>query len=208
MAGSQRGCSSPAQSGSATTYASPSIPRDPERRSVDLDRAGFTDFQVEYADQTAVTDKRLDTHPEIDDFGLEEILQEAFLQAWERAATYRPERATPKGWLLLMARSRALDRIRSATARGRREKAVYANETLASVATPRGTERLEAEERSGLLGQALAVLPAEQRKCIELAFLEGLTHRQVAERTGEPLGTVKSRIALGMNKLRQALASP
>ena len=138
----------------------------------------------------------------------EEILQEAFLQAWERAATYRPERATPKGWLLLMARSRALDRIRSATARGRREKAVYANETLASVATPRGTERLEAEERSGLLGQALAVLPAEQRKCIELAFLEGLTHRQVAERTGEPLGTVKSRIALGMNKLRQALASP
>ena len=51
------------------------------------------------------------------------------------------------------------------------------------------------------------MLPAEQRKCIELAFFEGLTHRQVAERTGEPLGTVKSRIALGMNKLRQVLAA-
>ena len=137
----------------------------------------------------------------------EEILQEAFLQAWKQAESYRPERASPKGWLLLLARSRALDRIRSATARGRREQAVYADELLPSTESPRGTRRLEEKERSGQLSQALEVLPAEQRKCIELAFFEGLTHRQVAERTGEPLGTVKSRIALGMNKLRQALAA-
>ena len=137
----------------------------------------------------------------------EEVLQEAFLQAWERAASYRPERATPKGWLLLLARSRALDRIRSSTARGRREKAIYADETLSTVSAPHGTSRLEKDERSGQLSQAINLLPAEQRACIELAFFEGLTHRQVAERTGEPLGTVKSRIALGMNKLRQALAS-
>lgn len=136
----------------------------------------------------------------------EEILQEAFLQAWEQADRYRPERASPKGWLLLLARSRALDRIRSATARGRREKAVYAESALPTVARPEGTRRLEAEERSDHLSRALEVLPADQRQCIELAFFDGLTHREVAARTGEPLGTVKSRILLGMNKLRQALS--
>lgn len=137
----------------------------------------------------------------------EEVLQEAFLQAWEQAERYRPERASPKGWLLLLARSRALDRIRSATARGRREQAAYAEEGMSTVTAPEGTARLEASERKSRLVRALETLPADQRRCIELAFFEGLTHRQVAERTGDPLGTVKSRILLGMNKLRQALTA-
>ncbi len=135
----------------------------------------------------------------------EEILQEAFLQAWEQAGRYRPERATPRGWLLMLARSRAIDRLRAARARGRREETVW-REGGGEVAQPVGSRELEADERRRQLEGALGELPAEQRRCLELAYWEGLSHRQIAERLEQPLGTVKSRVLMGMNKLRQALA--
>jgi RNA polymerase sigma-70 factor, ECF subfamily len=134
----------------------------------------------------------------------EEVLQEVFLQAWRQAADYRPERKPVRGWLLLLARSRALDRLRSSAARGRREERVHL-ETGLRVVAPVGSERLEAEERRRLVARALGHLPSEQRQAVELAFLEGLTHTQIASRLGAPLGTVKSRVLLGMRKLRQFL---
>lgn len=135
----------------------------------------------------------------------EEILQEVFLQVWRQADRYDPERASPRGWILMLARSRALDRIRRRSSSQRREEQAANDEPLA--VSPVGTERLEAMEQRSRVASALGLLSPEQRHCIELAFFEGLTHTQIAERLQAPLGTVKSRILLGMNKLRQALSA-
>lgn len=137
----------------------------------------------------------------------EEVLQEVFLQAWRQAGRYEPGRSTPRGWLLMLARSRALDRIRNRDARRRREEEVVEDPGSLMAVYPVGTERLEERERREQVSQALDLLSPEQRRCIELAFFEGLTHTQIAERLEAPLGTVKSRILLGMNKLRHALSS-
>jgi RNA polymerase sigma-70 factor (ECF subfamily) len=137
----------------------------------------------------------------------EEILQEVFLQVWSQADRYEPDRASPRGWILMMARSRALDRIRRRESSRRREEEVAGDTVHLSMVRPVGTERLEERERQSRITSALGLLSPEQRHCIELAFFEGLTHTQIAERLRAPLGTVKSRILLGMNKLRQALSA-
>lgn len=136
----------------------------------------------------------------------EEVLQEVFLQVWTQADRYEASRSTPRGWILMLARSRALDRLRRRESSRRREEGAAEEDGLQEVA-PVGTERLEAVERRDQVHSALGSLTPEQRHCIELAFFEGLTHTQIADRLKAPLGTVKSRILLGMNKLRQALIS-
>lgn len=135
----------------------------------------------------------------------EEILQETFLQAWSQAARYRADRATPCGWLLMLARSRALDHLRSSSARARREEGYETDPATSRVEAPVGTDNLEARQRQQFVLQALAGLSEEQRRCVELSFFEGLSHSQIAQRLGAPLGTVKSRILLGMRKLRATL---
>jgi RNA polymerase sigma-70 factor (ECF subfamily) len=136
----------------------------------------------------------------------EEILQEAFLQAWSQAERYRPERATVAGWLLMLARYRALDHLRASRARGQREERVAAEPTAPAVSPPVGTGNLERSERRRLVLHALTQLGEDQRRCVELAFFEGLSHSQIAERLGQPLGTVKSRLLAGMKKLRRSLS--
>jgi RNA polymerase sigma-70 factor (ECF subfamily) len=136
----------------------------------------------------------------------EEVLQEVFLQIWQQAGRYEAGRSSPRGWLLMVARSRALDRLRRREARTRREEEAAAEATYPRLVTPLGTDRLEKSELRDRIGAALNLLSPEQRTCIELAFFEGLTHTQIAERLAAPLGTIKSRILLGMNKLRQAIS--
>lgn len=133
----------------------------------------------------------------------EEILQETFFQAWKQADRYRPERATPRAWLLMLARARAIDRIRSRSSRRKREETVAAPVDVDAV----GTRRLETSETRTDVANALEILPEEQRRSIELAFYRGLTHTEIASELELPLGTVKSRIALGMRKMREALTS-
>src|SRR5690349_2111176 len=137
----------------------------------------------------------------------EEVLQEVFLQVWTQADRYEAGRATPRGWILMLARSRALDRLRRRESARRREEGVAEEEGLQEAVHPVGTARLEAVEQRDQVHSALGSLTPEQRRCIELAFFEGLSHTQIADRLKAPLGTVKSRILLGMNKLRQALSS-
>ena len=138
----------------------------------------------------------------------EEVLQDVFLQVWRQAGRYEPARATPRGWILVLARSRALDVVRSRESRRRRESDLATDATQpAAEAAPAGTARIEEDERRRQVHSALDRLPAEQRRCIELAFFEGLTQTQIANRLEAPLGTVKSRIHLGMNKLREALGA-
>ena len=123
----------------------------------------------------------------------EEVLQEVFLQVWRDARRYDPERSSPRGWLLLIARSRALDRHRATVARRRREEeSAQAAGALAVV--PLGTRRLEHNESRRRIGSALDRLPPEQRRVIELSFYEGLTQTQIAEALNAPLGTIKSRL--------------
>lgn len=135
----------------------------------------------------------------------EEVLQEVFLQIWMQADRYDGARSTPRGWILMLARSRALDRLRRRESARRREEIV--GEEAGEMVSPLGTERLESLEVKRQVSSALGALSPDQRRCIELAFFEGLTHTQIAERLEAPLGTVKSRILLGMNKLRQALGA-
>jgi len=134
----------------------------------------------------------------------EEVLQEVFLQVWRDARRYDPERSSPRGWLLLLARSRALDRHRGTAARRRREDEA-ARSAVTRAAIPLGTRRLEHGESQRRIGSALDRLPPEQRRVLELAFWEGLTQTQIAEALGAPLGTIKSRALLAMKKLRAVL---
>lgn len=137
----------------------------------------------------------------------EEVLQEVFLEVWSGAGRYDGNRASVRGWILLRARSRALDRVRSRKARAERERGVHEAQIQHSGedVAPVGTRRLEQEERSRQIGSALDRLPEPQRQALEMAYFEGLTQAQIAERVDAPLGTIKSRVLLGMKKLRQTL---
>jgi len=137
----------------------------------------------------------------------DEVLQEVFLWLWKHPRRYDPSRSSLRGWLLVLARSRALDVLRADRSRRVREEGVERERAIrhdpAHQPVPlAGLEQREAERR---LQSALGTLPEEQRRCIELAFFAGLSHSQIAARLQQPLGTVKSRIQLGMAKLRAAL---
>lgn len=138
----------------------------------------------------------------------EDVVLDAFAQAWRDASRYDTSRGSVLGWLTTIVRTRALDAIR---ARGRRAKMVdTAAATLdepaaMSQGAPSPDRAVEERERAVAVSSALQALPDAQRRAIELAFFEGLTHQEVAERLREPLGTVKTRIRLGMLKLRDML---
>jgi len=136
----------------------------------------------------------------------EEVLQEAFLQVWRDAKRYDPGRATPRGWLLLIARSRALDRLRKRAAIERREEAI-AREAAGRAVAPLGSRRLEHLDDRDRITSALDRLPREQRRVIELSFFHGLSQTEIAAHLGAPLGTVKSRALLGMKRLREIFAA-
>ena len=136
----------------------------------------------------------------------EEVLQEAFLQVWRDAKRYDSQRATPRGWLLLIARSRALDRLRKRAAIQRREEAI-AREAAGRAAAPLGSRRLEHLDDRQRISSALDRLPREQRRVIELSFFHGLSQTEIAAHLGAPLGTVKSRALLGMKRLREIFAA-
>lgn len=138
----------------------------------------------------------------------EDVVLDALAQAWRDAVRFDASRGSVVGWLTTIVRSRALDAIR---ARGRRAKMidhafVRMDEPVAmGQGTPAPDRGVDDGERATAVIAALEALPHPQRRAIELAFYEGLTHHEVAERLREPLGTVKTRIRLGMLKLRDML---
>jgi RNA polymerase sigma-70 factor (ECF subfamily) len=146
-----------------------------------------------------------------DDDEAEEAVEETFWQAWRQAVRYDAGRGAVSTWLTTIARSRALDRLR---ARRRRQEQPMTNlpETdRAQVdATLRRTDDpaqdAELTERRSLVRQALLALPDEQREVLELAYFRGLSQSEIAEQTGQPLGTIKTRVRLAMQKLKDRLA--
>ena len=134
----------------------------------------------------------------------EEVVQEALLQIWSQAARYDPDRSSVSTWMVLIARSRAIDRLRSRKVIERTTVAVQ-REEIATHASPEGASAVLRYERGLRLRVELEQLPEEQRDVLERAFFQGMTQREIAERTGIPLGTVKTRTLLAMKKLRAAL---
>jgi RNA polymerase sigma-70 factor (ECF subfamily) len=140
----------------------------------------------------------------------EDVVEETFWQAWQTAGQYDGRRAAGATWLMMIARSRAIDRLRS---RRRRADWIAApstsgallDEALKHQAQP-PDRAPEASERRSILLSALNALPSEQRQALELAYFGGLSHAEISAETAQPLGTVKTRIRLAMQKLQQHLA--
>ena len=135
----------------------------------------------------------------------EEVVMDVFTQVWRTADRYDASKARVDTWLIMMARSRTIDRLRS---RQRKEKvadAVMIFEVPTTCLSPTPFENAEIQERQSTVTAALDTLPPEQRQVLELVYYGGYSHREIAEQTGMALGTVKTRIRLGLEKLRSAL---
>jgi RNA polymerase sigma-70 factor (ECF subfamily) len=138
-----------------------------------------------------------------DDSEAEDVLQEVFAQAWQTAGRYDRDRASVAGWLLMITRARAIDRIRAKRARPDTEGRALPDQILApELPAP---ERLVAAEDAGRVREALQALPDAQRTAVELAYFEGLTQSEIAAKLSEPLGTVKTRIRTALTTLRARL---
>ncbi len=138
----------------------------------------------------------------------QDVVQDVFLQLWNKAADYQPARGSYFAWAATLTRNRALDRVRMHKRRGEimRDSAGDLQPAAADDQGDSG-DALWIREKAGAVRQALAGLPAEQRTAIELAFFTGLTQQQIAERLGDPLGTVKARIRRGLLRLRETLST-
>jgi RNA polymerase sigma-70 factor, ECF subfamily len=140
----------------------------------------------------------------------EEVMTEVFFQSWKRAVGFDPLRGSVAAWLITLCRSRAIDRLR---ARGRRDASLAAlaedpSHSGASGAAGTGPEEsAEIQQRRARILTAMASLSPQQRGALELAYYAGLSHSEIAEKLGEPLGTVKTRIRQGLLMLRDSLGS-
>jgi RNA polymerase sigma-70 factor (ECF subfamily) len=137
----------------------------------------------------------------------EEVAQDVFAQVWRDAPRYDAARSTVAGWMVMLTRARAIDRLRARRARPDQVTAIDPADAAPLVSTARTPESATiTAEDSRVIRRALATLPDQLRSLIELAYYEGLTHSEIALRTGIPLGTVKTRIRSAMGTLRSALA--
>ncbi|MGH2473451.1 MAG: sigma-70 family RNA polymerase sigma factor [Candidatus Limnocylindria bacterium] len=134
----------------------------------------------------------------------EEVAQNAFHSVWRQAGGYRPERGSVRTWLLAIARNAAIDWRRSKGNRTARTTAI--DDAVVLIDDMLVEERVIASLRAQRVRAAVAALPREQREVLSLAFWSGLSQTEIASRTGAPLGTVKSRVRLGMARLRESLA--
>lgn len=136
----------------------------------------------------------------------EEITLDVYVQVWQNATSYDSSRGTVPAWLITMARSRAIDRVRQRTSRARHEELRAEFPDFAAVQPTPEQDTLIGQQQL-LVRSAVAALPAEQREAIELAYFSGLSHQEMAVRLGQPLGTIKTRILLAMQKLRKQLVT-
>lgn len=137
----------------------------------------------------------------------EEVVQDVFAQIWRDAPRYRHERASVAGWMIMMTRTRAIDRLRAGRARPDQRMAVDSPASLGLMSDEPDPEALTISAQDARqLRAALECLPAEQRSLLTLAYYEGLSQSEIAQKTGVALGTVKTRIRTAMITLREALA--
>jgi RNA polymerase sigma-70 factor (ECF subfamily) len=136
----------------------------------------------------------------------EDVVEETFWQAWRKASSYEPSKGAVSTWLLTIGRRRALDRLR-ARKRHREDPADASTFDDLPSSEPDPLEDAATRERREQVREALRALPREQREVLELGYFTGLSQSEIAEATGQPLGTVKTRMRLAMQKLRDPLAA-
>jgi len=170
------------------------------RTIVDGQSAALSELYDRYSGMLMALSQRI-LHDPAD---AEEVLQETFLQVWNQAARYDSKRSSVSTWLVLITRSRSIDRLRSRQVKLRTVTAVT-RENPDLHTSPRGVGNVLRQERRRRLREEMAKLPAEQRQVLDLAFYGGLTQSEIAQQTEIPLGTVKTRTLLAMKKLRAVL---
>jgi len=170
-------------------------------RVASQDRAAFADLYDLFAPLLfSVALRILNDQKEAED-----VIQEVFAQIWEKAAKFDQKLGQPASWATTLTRNRAIDRIRASQRRQRLvEEAIEASAVVEN-SSPTANESLHGREKAQLIRSAVAGLPAEQRRAIELAFFTGLTQDEISQRLREPLGTIKARIRRGMLRLRDQL---
>ena len=136
----------------------------------------------------------------------EDVVEETFWQAWRKANSYEPSKGAVSTWLLTIGRRKALDRLRSR--KRSKEEAISDDRTFADLPSNAPDPAIDAEgaELREHVRAALSELPDEQREVLELGYFSGLSQSEIADATGQPLGTVKTRMRLAMQKLREPLS--
>ncbi len=179
-------------------------PEDPDllRRIARRDESALSELYDRYSGLLLALSRRI----LIDASEAEEILQEVFLQVWNQAERYDRGRSSVSTWLVLITRSRSIDRLRSRLVKDRTLTSMQ-QENRRQHTSPEGMGAVLLDQRRKRLHQEMRQLPAEQRQVLELAFFQGMTQSEIAESTGIPLGTVKTRTLLAMKKLRKALST-
>jgi RNA polymerase sigma-70 factor, ECF subfamily len=135
----------------------------------------------------------------------EEVLLDVYLQIWRKAETYDAGKGTVLAWLFTIARSRAIDALRSRASKESGQQDPLDTAVSAIDKSPTPEENSAIAQRRQYVQECLAELPGEQREAIELAYFRGLSHSEIAQALKQPLGTVKTRVRLGMARLRESL---
>ncbi len=140
------------------------------------------------------------------DADAQDVVQDVFIQIWDKAKLYDPAKGKPLTWALTLTRNRSIDRIRAIQRRSRLRDDFEKESTVdESTGVREALSEVDASEKGQILRDAVSQLSRQQRKVIELAFFGGLTQSEIAEKLGEPLGTVKARARRGLMKLKEIL---
>ena len=171
------------------------------RRIAGQDRSAFASFYDRYSGLLfSIAVKVLNDPKEAED-----VLQEVFMQIWNKADAYNPLLGRPASWAVTLTRNKAIDRIRAAQRRSKLLEQATVEANARPDDSPSANEMLHGRENAERIRSVVAALPPDQRRAIELAFFSGLTQDEIAKNLQEPLGTIKARIRRGMLKLREKL---
>lgn len=141
-----------------------------------------------------------------EDADAQDVVQDVFIQIWDKAKLYDPAKGKPLTWALTLTRNRSIDRIRAIQRRSRlRDDFEKESNVDESTGVREALSDVDASEKGQILRSAVGQLSPQQRRVIELAFFRGLTQSEIAEQLGEPLGTVKARARRGLMKLKEIL---
>jgi len=168
------------------------------------DRAGFAELYSRYVGLVYSTAFRvLNSRTDAED-----VAQDVMFMIWEKSPLFDSAKGKPATWILTMARNKAIDRLRSLQRRFRLQDEVESETLVQESAHDRQpADDLDATERGEMVRAAVSKLSSEQREVIEMAYFGGLTQQEIAERLGEPLGTVKARIRRGMLRLKKMVVT-
>ena len=165
------------------------------------DRAAFAEFYDRHSMlMFSVAAKILNNTGEAED-----VLQEVFVQIWEKAGRFDPKLGKASSWAAILIRNRAIDRIRASQRRTRLAEEAGAAHTIATEVSDSANENVYGHDKAKFIHSAIVELPEEQRQAIELAYFSGLTQDEISKKLNTPLGTIKARIRRGLLKLRDQL---